>query len=70
MRVAITGGTGFVGRHLAGALAGKGHDVILMARGLDDRDRSVLNMPNVRFFPSDLSSVPELSRAFGACGAA
>lgn len=69
MRVAITGGTGFVGRHLAAALAGKGHDVILIARGLDDRDRSVLNMPNVRFFPSDLSSVPELSRAFGACGA-
>jgi uncharacterized protein YbjT (DUF2867 family) len=69
MRVAITGGTGFVGRHLAGALAAKGHEVILIARGLDNRDRSVLNLPNVRFFSSDLSSVPELARAFSACGA-
>jgi uncharacterized protein YbjT (DUF2867 family) len=69
MRVAITGGTGFVGRHLAAALAAKGHEVILIARGLDDRDRGVSNLPNVRFFSSDLSSVPELARAFSACGA-
>ena len=69
MRVAITGGTGFVGRHLAGALAASGHDVILIARGRDDRDRSILNLPNIRFFSSDLSSVSELTRAFAACGA-
>jgi len=69
MRVAITGGTGFVGRHLAVALAAKGHEVILVARGLDDRDRGVLDLPSVRFFSSDLSSVPELARAFSACGA-
>ena len=69
MRVAITGGTGFVGRHLAGSLAASGHEVILIARGRDDRDRSVLNFPNIRFFSSDLSSVPELTRAFAACGA-
>jgi len=69
MRVAITGGTGFVGRHLARALVGKGHEVALIARGLDDRDRGVLNLPNARFFPCDLSNARELARAFGACGA-
>lgn len=30
MRVAITGGTGFVGSHVADALMGAGHDVVLM----------------------------------------
>jgi NADH dehydrogenase len=69
MRIAITGGTGFIGRHLAGALTAGGHEVILIARGRDDRDRSVLNLPGVRFFSSDLSSVSELTRAFAACGA-
>lgn len=69
MRIAITGGTGFIGRHLAGALTANGHEVILIARGRDDRDRSVLNLPNVRFFSSDLSGVPELTRALAACGA-
>jgi uncharacterized protein YbjT (DUF2867 family) len=69
VRIAITGGTGFIGRHLAGTLTASGHEVILIARGRDDRDRSVLNLPSVRYFPSDLSSVPELTRAFAACGA-
>lgn len=33
MRVAITGGTGFVGGHLAKAFVARGHEVILIARG-------------------------------------
>lgn len=69
MRIAITGGVGFVGRHLARALLADGHEVILIARGLDDRDRSVLDLPNARFFSSDLSNVSDLARAFAACGA-
>ncbi len=69
MRIAITGGTGFVGRHLARALVSYGHEVILIARGADDRDRSILDSPHVRFFSSDLSDASELARAFGACGA-
>lgn len=69
MRVAVTGGTGFVGRHLARALVSAGHEVVMIARGADERDRSVLNLPNARFFRSDLSDISELVRAFGACGA-
>ncbi len=69
MRVAITGGTGFVGLHLAMALVDRGHEVVLIARGMDRRDASAYEIPNTRFFPADLSSVDELARAFGACGA-
>jgi len=68
MRIAITGGSGFVGRHLAGTLVSSGHEVILIARGKDDRGRYALGLPNTRFFPSDLSDVSELTRAFAACG--
>lgn len=69
MRVAITGGTGFVGRHLAKALVASGHEVVLVARGLDRRDPSAYEIPNTRFFATDLSSADELARAFAACGA-
>jgi nucleoside-diphosphate-sugar epimerase len=69
LRVAITGGTGFVGRHLAKALVACGHEVILIARGVDRRDPSTLEIPNTRFFAADLSSADELARAFAACGA-
>ena len=68
MRIAITGGTGFVGRHLARALSTSGHEAVLIARGLDQRDTTALNLPNVRFFPADLSNAEELARAFAGCG--
>lgn len=69
MRVAITGGTGFVGRHLASELAARGHEVVLIARGFDRRDPSAFAIPHATFFPADLSGVEELTRAFSACGA-
>jgi uncharacterized protein YbjT (DUF2867 family) len=68
MRIAITGGTGFVGRHLARALSASGHEAVLIARGVDQRDTSALKLPNVCFFPADLSSVSELALAFAGCG--
>jgi NADH dehydrogenase len=33
MQIAITGGTGFVGRHLAARLTAEGHEVVAIARG-------------------------------------
>jgi uncharacterized protein YbjT (DUF2867 family) len=68
MRVAITGGTGFVGRHLAKAVVARGHEVVLIARGFDRREPSAYEIPNARFFAADLSDVDELARAFAACG--
>ena len=68
MRIAITGGTGFVGRHLARRLVGGEHEVVLIARGVDQRDSSALELANTCFFPADLSSVAELTRGFAGCG--
>lgn len=69
MRFAITGGTGFVGRHLARELTERGHEVVLIARGLDRRDPSAYEIPNTSFFAADLSSTAELARFFSGCGA-
>src|SRR2546423_12458068 len=69
MRVAITGGTGFVGRHLAQALAAKGHRVVLIARGKDRREPGIYSLPGMVFFSSDLSSTAELAKAFSGCDA-
>ncbi|HET9519622.1 MAG TPA: NAD(P)H-binding protein [Candidatus Limnocylindrales bacterium] len=35
MRIAVTGGTGFVGRHLAARLRSDGHEVVALGRGRD-----------------------------------
>jgi NADH dehydrogenase len=67
MRVAITGGTGFVGRQLARRLVGSGHEVVLIARGVDGRDPSIFAEARTSLFAADLSSVSELERAFAGC---
>ena len=33
MKIAVTGGTGFIGRHVTRDLVSRGHEVILIARG-------------------------------------
>jgi uncharacterized protein YbjT (DUF2867 family) len=67
VRIAITGGTGFVGRHLARLLTSEGHEVVLIARGADKRDLSIRKIPNVVFFQSDLSDPRQLNEAISGC---
>jgi len=69
MRVAITGGTGFVGRHLARGLVARGHQAVLLARGKDVRDESIYTLSKASFVKSDLSDPQELRRAFQGCDA-
>jgi uncharacterized protein YbjT (DUF2867 family) len=69
MRIAITGGTGFVGSHLARRLVAGGHEVVLVARGKDNREPEILELKGAQFFASDLSSVQELIRGFAGCDA-
>lgn len=67
MKVAITGGTGFIGGHLARALVERGVPVVLTARGFDNRDLEIRQLPNSRFVATGLDSVDELAAAFAGC---
>lgn len=69
MKVAITGGTGFVGRHLAQSLLADGHTVVLIARGKDQRDPSVNSEPGVTVVYCDVSEQSSLATALQGCDA-
>jgi uncharacterized protein YbjT (DUF2867 family) len=67
MKIAITGGTGFVGRHLARRLTSTGHEVVLIARGVDHRDEEVRRLEGVTFAPIGLDDAAALAQAFTGC---
>ncbi|HEV2414049.1 MAG TPA: NAD(P)H-binding protein [Candidatus Dormibacteraeota bacterium] len=69
MRVAITGGTGLVGGHLAAALSAGGHEVVVIARGADRRPlaQSVIGLPGVTRVSAGIDDVSALERAFIGC---
>lgn len=67
MRIAITGGTGFVGRTLARSLVSEGHQVVLVSRGVDHRDPTTLELPRTIFRPIGLDDPQALARAFAGC---
>ncbi len=68
MRIAITGGTGFVGRNIADALIADGHEVILIAQ---NRPHSEVTAGNHRgiLFAIGLDSAEKLAEAFAECDA-
>lgn len=68
MKVAVTGGTGFVGRHLAWALLSDHHEVILAARGMDKRDPSILGS-GAGIVRAPIDDTESLRRAFAGCEA-
>lgn len=57
MRVAITGGTGFVGSHLATRLSSEGHEVVRLGRRSTGED----------VIKASLDDVDELVKAFAGC---
>lgn len=69
MKIAITGGTGFLGRHLARALSRDGHPVVLIARGVDRRDESIRVLARASLAPIGINDEEKLIRAFAGCGA-
>jgi NADH dehydrogenase len=69
MKIAITGGTGFIGRHLAHDLVERGHQVVLIARGLYSRGEQIHADQNLTFVRADVTDAAALSHAFAGCTA-
>jgi NADH dehydrogenase len=69
LRIAITGGTGFVGRNLARQLTHDGHQVVLLARGLDRTDAEIRHLPAAQFVAIGLDDPAKLAAAFAGCDA-
>lgn len=67
MKIAITGGTGFVGQHLARHLVSEGHEVVLVSRGVDRRNPSIFDLPHMSFRAIGTSDPAALARAFEGC---
>ena len=67
MKIAVTGGTGFIGRHLARDLVSRGHDVILIARGQYKRNSQPVE--GATFVAQDINATDSLQVIFRGCDA-
>ena len=66
MKIAITGGNGFVGSHLTRALVHDGHEVVQIARNPRPSEELASNS-RVSFFSSSIDDEDALARAFEGC---
>lgn len=72
MRILITGGSGFLGRHLALKLIDRGDTVCIYSRDEVKHARMMrefANHPNMRWFVGDVRDAGRLSRAMRGCDA-
>lgn len=69
MKIAITGGTGFVGRHLARQLVSEGHEVVVISRRADRISVEPKEAASIMHVSGDLSDTDALTLAFAGCHA-
>jgi nucleoside-diphosphate-sugar epimerase len=68
MRIAITGGRGFIGSHLANRLSSEGHEVVLIARRWREEETTEISS-RMKFVTSDLGKTTILGKVFAGCDA-
>ncbi len=72
MRVLVTGGAGFIGSHLAEALAARGDEVTVLddlSTGREENLRGLSAAPGFRFSRGDVCDPAAVARAAEGCGA-
>lgn len=67
MNIAITGGTGFMGSHLAPRLVDEGHQVVLVSRGRPTRNSALVEHERTEFAAASVSDTESLVDAFADC---
>src|SRR5690348_9339935 len=68
MQIAVTGATGFVGRHVAATLVGRGHRVRALARR-PEQARQLLGGGALEVVPGDLADATTLATLVHGCDA-
>lgn len=67
MKIAITGGTGFIGRYVVRDLISRGHEVVAIARGAYTRNTQPLD--GATFVKADINDTAALQSALTGCDA-
>lgn len=69
MKIAVTGGTGFIGRHLVRALLDAGHEVVVLARGTNSEKSLFKEDDKVEMVEASLADGAKLAAAIRGCDA-
>ena len=69
MKIAVIGGTGFIGSHLTGALVNAGHFPAVIARGLNRNTESLRKLPNLQMMMISIDDERKLFQTINNCDA-
>jgi NADH dehydrogenase len=69
VKIGIIGGTGLVGRNVARQLVREDHNVVLAARGFDNTEPGIRELPWTRFVPVGVEDPAGLAQALSGCQA-
>lgn len=69
MKIGITGGTGFMGTHLARRLATHGHDLVLISRGTRGPDLDLFDRTRTTFVQASVGDKQAIGDAVADCDA-